>query len=534
MMRGLVLLFLLVEAAPAQPRYWIFFDAKGGAEAPAVQAAPASPRALSRRALRGAAGADTLLAPVPPAYLSALEALGVRPARVSRWLNAASAPLSDAQREAVRALPFVRRVQPVGRMGAAAARPAPPPPPGPRALPLDYGASYGQLARIDAIAPLERGINGAGVVLGFLDTEFGGFQHPAFERLRRDGRLLGQQNFTPAAQSSRHGQNVASIAAGYAPGDLVGPAWGASILGATTEFAPTETNAEEDAFVAGLEWLEGEGVDVVNTSLGYTTFDEGQRSYTPADLDGDTGVTTRAADAAVALGVVVVASAGNEGCDSPAHCWYYIGTPADGDGVIAVGAVNPDSTRAGFSSLGPTADGRVKPDVAAQGVQVRFATGAAQYAWGSGTSFSAPLVAGVAAQMLQANPGLSPAEVRALLRQTASQADAPDTSLGWGIVDADAAVRAAALLGGRATPGIAVVVLPDPGGPRQTFVVRGEADRATLTVFDALGRRVATPFAGTLSGVTRVSFDADLPSGLYLFALTTAQGRVSGTFYRFR
>ncbi len=528
-----LLAFALPVAAQEATPYWIFFSDK-----PAAEAVPLTERALERRALRGGTDLGRMDVPVSPAYLADLAARGIAVRTTSRWLNAASALLTAGQVDELSAVPFVRGLRAVARFAplSVAEEAAPVGPLVPRAELPDYGASATQLRTINAIAALERGFNGTGVVLGFLDTEYGGFAHPAFARLVNEGRLLATRLFTPAAQSNRHGQNVASIAVGYVEGSLIGPAWGASVLAATTEFAPTETNAEEDAFVAGLEWLESQGVDVVNTSLGYTTFDAGQRSYTPADLDGDTGVTTRAADVAAALGVVVVTSAGNEGCSNPTACWYYIGTPADGDSVIAVGAINPDSSKAGFSSFGPTADGRIKPDVSAQGTSVRYATGAASYASGSGTSFSSPLVAGVAAQMLQANPALTPIQVRDILRRTASQAQSPDNRLGWGIVNADRAVQEATALSTIPTmpSTLWATVGPSPGRDEQTFFLGGPAVRATLEVFDATGRRVATPFAGTLGGPTRVAFHADLPAGLYLYRLTAGTAQVSGTFVRLR
>jgi subtilisin family serine protease len=182
---------------------------------------------------------------------------------------------------------------------------------------------------------------------------------------------------------------------------------------------------------------------VVNVSIGYTRFDEGQRSYAPSDLDGDTALPTRAVDRAAQMGVTVVTSAGNNGCAVPKNCWYHLNSPADADSAITVGAVRPDSSLASFSSRGPTADGRTKPDVVVQGTQVVAAWKNGGYAEVGGTSFASPQVTGVVAQMLQVNPDLAPMQVRRLLRRTASQAHTPDSLRGWGVVDADAAIRAA-------------------------------------------------------------------------------------------
>ncbi len=206
--------------------------------------------------------------------------------------------------------------------------------------------------------------------------------------------------------------------------------------------------------------------------------------------------------------------------------------------MIAVGAIRPDSSKASFSSFGPTADGRIKPDVAAQGTNVRHAIGATGFSTNQGTSFSAPLTAGVVAQVLQANPTLTPIEVRDLLRRTASQSQQPDNRLGWGIINALRAVEEA--LATRVEPGetagdVRITVTPDPSaGPVAFGIAGGAGEAATLRVFDVTGRQVAMPFAGTLSGTTRVEMNAALPAGLYLYRLDGAQTHVSGTFFRLR
>lgn len=528
------------EADTAIGKYWIFFqDKPGSVEAGASHVTEA---ARLRRQRRGGPVPTGLDVPVAEVYLARLRALGVEPVVRSRWLNAVSAYLTPRQRATLEAFPFVRSIRPVQRLSPTAAAEAPAPlpavfQPGRRvsSAEIDFGRSWEQLADINAIDLLNRGINGTGVRLGFLDTEFGDFEHPAFAHLLADGRLLGYRNFAQGPQDNRHGLSVASVAVGFEEGSLVGPGWGAQVLAATTEYAPSETNQEEDNFVAGLEWMEAQGADVINVSLGYTTFDAGERSYTPAHLDGDTGVTTVAADRAAALGVVVVTSAGNEGgCGTPESCWYYIGTPADADSVIAVGAVRRDSVRASFSSFGPTADGRIKPDVAAMGQSVWLAAPGG-YAFSSGTSFASPLVAGVVAQILQVNPDLTPVDVRDLLRSTASQAGSPDNALGWGIVNAEAAVARAVLLGtGGELPDVAVLSppYPNPFSGTTTFEVRAPAGHAnvTLTVYDLLGRQAMPARRHTLSeGINWITLDGnDLAAGVYLYVLEGDAVHASG------
>jgi hypothetical protein len=207
---------------------------------------------------------------------------------------------------------------------------------------------------------------------------------------------------------------------------LIGPAFGADFALAKTEIKLSETQIEEDNWVAGVEWADDLGADIVSSSLGY------QDWYTYEDMDGNTALCTIAADLAVSKGIVVVNSAGNERITT----WYHIIAPADGDSVIAVGAVDLQGGLASFSSAGPTFDGRIKPDVVARGVQTYCAWANGGYGGASGTSLSAPLVAGVCALLLEIHPDWTPIQVREALWHTASQADDPDNLYGYGIANA--------------------------------------------------------------------------------------------------
>lgn len=530
------------SSSRAEPEaYWIFLDGKPDSPTAAI-----SERARERRARRGQPHAEELDRSVSPGYLRALAEAGVEVQTESRWLNAVSARLTEETLFRLREMDFVREIRPVARRKNTlpeAVSDAPPSTLHAKRGGDRYGFSRTQLELMNAIEPLERGINGRGVRLGFLDTPFNDLNHSAFDSLKKDNRLIAIRNFTGMTDDrSAHGLNVASIAAGYQEGRLIGPAHGAEILAGITEYAPTETNREEDNMVAALEWMEGEGVDVVNISLGYTTFDSGQRSYEVEDMDGDTGVTTIAADKAAALGVAVVTSAGNSGCSSPTQCWFYISTPADADSVITVGAVRSDSTAAGFTSRGPTADGRIKPDVAAMGVStfVAVASDRDGYSYVNGTSFSGPLTAAVVAQMLQVNPDLNPIEVRDILRKTAGQADSPDNVLGWGIVNADAAIRMAESMAPPTSAdsdelpaGVALLGnYPNPFNPETTIrYALGQAGVVRLAVYDLLGREAATLVNETKSaGEHQIRFDAShLPGGAYVYRLQTQDKIVART-----
>lgn len=499
----LVLSLLGPTATHAQTdatRYWIVLSETVRADSPAS--------AASRRALRGTgAPTDRTLAPEARATL---EALGVVPVVESRWLGALSADLTTEQLGRVAALPFVREVRPVGRFSATGPLAAST---GPSILApwrrgMDAGPSATQLASVGADALLDAGYDGTGVTIGFLDTQYD-FSHPALAHVASGGRLLGVQDFTGGQpQSNFHGLSVSSVTLGGADGMLIGPAHGAMVLAATTEYAPTETHAEEDGLVAGLEWLEAQGVDVVNISLGYSTFDPGEGDYTYADMDGDTAIVTRAVDRAASRGVIVVTSAGNEGSSE----WQFVTAPADADSVITVGAVTPSGDWASFSSRGPTADGRIKPDVVAQGTEMVVAQPGDGYAtFGSGTSFSAPLATGVVAQILQAQPSLTPTQMRDLLRATASQSSAPDNVLGWGLIDGPAAMALATALGDEA-PEARWQIAPVPVRPGAPLVI-DTPEPLAIHVVDVLGRRVAEIASGARG--RRTVQAPDLPPGLY-------------------
>ena len=532
----LILTLIWISALPIRAQnpesdlYWVFFsDSELGR---VIDDGRASDRALQRRAMRGR-GSSTAV--IRLEHVETLTRLGAAVRVRSDLLGAVSARMTAEVAGVVEKLSIVDRVVPLRPPREDRPKPSFEPLPASKAADDTAGLSTEVLARINALEPLARGINGSGVIIGFLDTQYDGFQHPAFAQHQLEGRILGIEDFVGLPQHNLHGLQVASVATGREDGRYLSPGHGASILAATTEYVPTETHAEEEYFVAGLEWLEANGVDVMNVSLGYTTFDDGGYEY--ADLDGATAVTTIAVQRAVERGVVVVTSAGNEG----GSAWRYISTPADAPGAITVAAVNPDSSRAAFSSVGPTADGRIKPDVAAPGVNVPTASGASGYRWGSGTSFSSPLVAGVAAQMLQVNDALTPEDVQRILRETSHQSAHPDTLLGWGIIDADAAVRATeALRSSAPLQAVAALyasvsaVFPNPSTHYSTFSVDvpTASFSGTFDVFDVTGRHVTTILDGTLSpGLhTFRVFVGDLPPGVYLYRLAGSGAHQHGSF----
>ena len=415
--------------------WWVFFTDRG----PDLQhrlivrtAELAGSPSWERRRSSGLICADELDLEPWPDYVEAVESAPVchLVRTSSRYLNAISVEITGGDAEQLLELPFVEAVRPVAastfRM--------------PELRPISgrtAGVTDGQLSQIGLDLLHERGWTGGGVVVGVLDSGFD-LDHDVFSDIQvlamydfvDDDPDPSQQPGDPEGQSN-HGTAVLSIIGGYKSGEYQGGAHDASFILAKTEDISDEYQAEEDYWVAGLEWIESQGGQLVNSSLAYMDW------YTYPDLDGNTAVTTIAADAAASRGLVVYNSIGNEGPDEGTLL-----APADGDSVFASGAVDISGNVTQFSSRGPTWDGRTKPDGCALGQAVALAgQGTSVYSLGSGTSFSSPLTASAAAALSGAHPEWDMVEIMTVLRATASRSDSPDNVMGYGILDAYAALK---------------------------------------------------------------------------------------------
>jgi hypothetical protein len=293
-----------------------------------------------------------------------------------------------------------------------------------------------QLSMLHAPAVHDKGYRGAGVVIAVLDA---GFYHvnflPAFDSLRTAGRILGTRDMVARNENvwddHTHGMNVLSILAGIIPDELMGIAPDASYWLIRTEDVYSEYPVEEEYWLAGAELADSVGADIISSSLGYYTFDDPRFDYTYADMDGRTTIAARAAVMAARRGIIVVASAGNERNKT----WFYIITPADADSILAAGAVDTLLQPTSFTSSGPAADGRVKPDVSALGRNVYVQLPDSTVGQGSGTSFSAPLISGMTACLRQAFPDLPSQQLIRTIRECSSHFNNPDTLTGYGIPD---------------------------------------------------------------------------------------------------
>ena len=416
--------------ADAPAPVWVFF--KDNRATPASIADTAlTPRALARRALRRTLPGlfDVHDVPMPATRATAVTGTGAHLRTQSRWLCAVSAMATPKQIEALRGLPDVTHVEAVGRGRAGWQDEQEMLPPEGWAASISYGAAEPQLTQIDIPRLHARGYTGTGMVIGVLDTGFNRV-HEAFNNPARPLRVIAEWDFInndgntgiqagDNSEQHKHGTWILGTMGAYLPGAMVGAAYDAEFVLCKTEDVPTETPIEEDYYVAGLEFIESHGADVATSSLGYIDW------YTQADLNGYTAVTTVAVNVATANGVVCCTAAGNAGHDADPTT-STIGAPADAYNVITCGAVNVTGGIIGFSSSGPTADGRLKPELMACGLNTVTvnSTSVTGLSGVSGTSLSTPLIAAAAACILQARSDYGVAEIREALFATASRSDA--------------------------------------------------------------------------------------------------------------
>ncbi len=474
---------------------WIFFAA------PPDDGAASSPEALVRIARRGAPREKSVrLHPPAQSSLDGIRSLVVRIRHRSSYFNAVSADVRVGMIPRIIELPGVAKVDAVRTYRRAREVLLPDKEGMPRHVPASpligkYGDSFNQLYMIEVVDLLEMGYNGSGdsssagqIMIGILDTGFL-LDHYAFNRLEvhaqwdfvNDDPITENEPDDPPGQD-RHGTLVLGTIAGYGEGDLIGPAWGAAFLLAKTEEVDSEIVVEEDNWIAGLAWCDSIGADIVTSSLGYIEW------YDPDDLDGETALCTRAANRAASRGIVVCNAAGNYGYNGATS----LIAPADADSVITVGGVYADGSLWESSSRGPTADGRIKPDVMAQAVSVQSVLYPEDHGYWkhSGTSFATPLMAGMCAQLLEIHPGWTPMQLKDSLLVHATNSDSPDNDFGWGIARglATAGIFADGAAGVSFSNGY-----PNPFGESVEFDLY--SDRWTYVsarIYDSSGRLVRT------------------------------------------
>lgn len=435
---SLVALFGPASRQAHAEAYWVYLAPATSVSLPSPATLSISPRALARRARAGAERVDEADRPLIKARIAAITRTGAIPRVRSRWLRALSVDATAAQLDEIARLPFVEAVRPVGRGVRPGLRATPPTPL--FANESDYGGAWAQLATMGVPAMHECGLRGAGVTIAILDTGFS-LAHRALADVSvaaahdfvNDDDVVHDEPGDPDRQDD-HGSLVLALLAGADAGSFVGVAPAARYLLAKVDDLTADTPIEDDWWVAGLEWAERQGADVISSSISFCT-----SPCESAQMDGQTEATSKAAAVAAGKGLWLFNSAGNTGPGATT-----IRAPGDAEGVFAVGAVDLTGTIVGDSSRGPTADGRKKPDLVGPGSNVLSIDNASEsgYRRYNGTSVATPLVAGVAALLREAYPEKSVAELQALLRDHASQADAPDNTAGWGLPQGELATAA--------------------------------------------------------------------------------------------
>ena len=498
-------------------RAWIYYTDKNGSETVTV-----SQKAIERRNKNGISS-DHLWydLQVSPVYKNEITSLGLTIKNESRWLNAISVICSKLDLDRISEQPFVDKIAPV--LGYKK-------PPvqlhgdiSPDSRDFDYGNAQAQIEQINVHELHNQGYTGEGIRILLLDTGFD-LSHSALDSINviaqwdvinDDSETANETEEEDNNNQDYHGTAVLSTIAANAPGELIGVAFDAEFLLAKTEDTSQEVQQEEDDYVSGLEWGEANGADVVSTSLGYLDW------YEYSDLDGNTAVTTNGVDIAVGLGMVCVTAAGNEGNDD----WYYIIAPADADSVISVGAVQESGEIATFSSHGPTADGRLKPEVCARGSQTWCINphSITNYSQMSGTSLSCPLVGGAVALIRQAKPDWTAMEVREAIIMTASMADSSNNTYGYGIMNAAAATEYETTTGIDQTNFFPeqynlLNTYPNPFNPSLTIQVSTPPGSVVnVDVFSYDGRFIANLYSGKqLAKVQTLNWKPkNIPSGIY-------------------
>jgi len=547
-----LILFLNITFSNAQDRYVIrFIDRNNSPFSLSQPQQFLSQRAIDRRNKFNIALEQNDL-PVNPNYIQGVESAGASILNVSKWFNAIIIETADPNvLNAINQLPYVvnttnvgrQTVNPIGkiknkfdkeqlqitnyqsnhlqRSGA-----------------FNYNHSFNQINMIGLEGLHNSGFAGEGMIIavldaGFLDADL----MPCFDSLFLQNRIISTYDFvnheTNVFNDNYHGSCVLSCMAANVPGEFIGTAPHASYILLVSEDAPTENIIEEYNWSVAAEYADSLGADVINTSLGYTTFDISANDHSRADMNGNTCPSSIAADLASKKGILVVASAGNEG-SSP---WHYVGAPADADSILAVGAVDSLGDYAYFSSTGPSVDGRIKPDVAVQGRNTwLFVPGNPYPQTGNGTSFSGPVLAGAAACLAQAWPDHNNMQIIDAIKKSASQYSAPDSLLGYGIPNFSLANNILSLEEYTISTNEVMQVFPNPWNghsPLNIFFYSDSSQEAELTLMEMSGKIIFAQKPQLNGyGFTHLALNVNLASGMYLIKITSTDGSFTERFIK--
>ena len=486
-----------------------------------------SERAIDRRVSQNIDIVENDL-PVSATYINALKELGVDVRYTTKWLNGAVVFSSDNElMDTLVNLNFVSYVEMTTnsnhvstlvkfKEGHGILK---------NKSEEDYGYAWDQIQTVNGYHLHDRGFDGKGMQIAVLDAGFYSADNaPSLQHLWDKGQILGYKDFVnPNSDfftTHSHGMKVLSIMGGEIAGSYLGTAPGASYWLLRTEDAATETPVEPDYWVCAAEYADSVGVDVINSSLGYYEFDSPFNSYTYEILDG-TSRASRAAEIAASKGMVVVISAGNEGADE----WHYIGVPADAKNILSVGAMQVDSTRAYFSSYGPSYDQRIKPEVSALGyfTAVQSLNGGIEF--GAGTSYSAPVIAGLVACLWQALPNYTSHQLIDLIISHASNFNNADNSLGYGVPNFNESLKTN--IDKVMDAGMEWNISPNPFSNYlllQPLEFDYSLGNITISLFDVAGNAV---FKGKSEMGEKIKLEGfyNMADGLYILVIESAAGK---------
>lgn len=438
----LIPLLLLAYASNAQTtkKYFIAFKDKNGSTYSTTNPQQyLTQRAIDRRTKYAIALTMQDL-PVNDSYVQQVKSVGVAITGQSKWLNGVIVSTNDPSKiTTITQLPFVlnstdvlRKANVVSNKFTDATQYTQ------RSAQLYdssyYGAGAAAVRQLNLSSLHNQGYTGTNTLIAVLDAGFPNVNTlAAFDSINQQNKIkytydvvLDQPN---VYSYNGHGTAVLSCIAGNIPNSFVGTGFGANIALIRTEDAPTENIVEEYYWVIGAEKADSIGADIITSSLGYTVFDNPTQNHTYASMNGTTAVCSKAATIATHKGIVVCVAAGNEGQNS----WQYISAPADADSICTVGAVSTQGIRAGFSSIGPTADGRTKPTVMANGAGKALVDEFGNITNANGTSFACPTLAGAMACLFQKHPTLTPMQLIEAVKLSATLAQSPNNQYGWGI-----------------------------------------------------------------------------------------------------
>lgn len=519
-------LLLLTTGLQAQriapDTYWYFFTDKEDNGFTVDQPETfLSQRSVERRAWQSLP-VDASDLPVNARYVDSLSALGMQVLHTSKWLNGALVKSTDQQLiDTLYRLSFIDSVQwdhskepryyPSAPSGKRFEDPYVIPPA------YAYGFSEEQITQLHLDFLHEEGYTGNGVTIAVLDAGFYRMpQLPAFTLAYETDQVIAEKSFVKEIDgvyvAHSHGMSVSSIIIANWQDNLIGGAPDAKLALALTENPFSETRIEEYSWIEGAEWADSLGADILNTSLGYTEFDDSTTNYTYEDMDGKTAHISVANSMTAAKGMVSVTSAGNSGNDP----WRYIGAPADATDILAVGAVDQAGQLASFSSRGPTFDHRIKPEVSAMGALTAVQATDSTVRLGYGTSYASPMIAGAAAVLWQAYPALTSTELMRRIIEAGDRYSGPDTQYGFGIPDFRSAYWAITSVGDPSLAG-QIKAYPNPFTSYLFVEAPGEMGGTyEMQLYDIRGQNI---YHAEISAPGRVNFPESIRPGIYIIEL---------------